>query len=315
MKHTPAMMFIPLIAAGALLVLTTPVDYAWTAWLAANKVETFAEIMAQSIFEMEMPGGGDVVVIFLITVVGFYYAASKAEFGSRLYRLRPAIGFLVAAAIVTAVFNVHSLKWVMGRARPDAVFSGQLPFTAWFTLGPQLMSQGVFHGSFPSGHTALAFTPFALTYVLAGRHQTAAVAFGAASVCLAVAMGVARCMTTSHWVSDVAGSLMLSAAAMHLLYYRLMRVPDQEALMAAENRLAGLPRGWELLMVFFVGLVYVGAMALMCGMRILWHQGMDAWILLLPAGICLLWTGTRYAFRLIRQLYDALDAALIEDDG
>lgn len=309
------MMYIPLIAAGALLVLTTPVDYAWTAWLAAHKVETFAEIMAQSIFEMEMPGGGDVVVFFLIAVVGLYYASAKAESGSRLQGLRPAMGFLVAAAIITAVFNVHSLKWAIGRARPNAVFSGQLPFTAWFVLGPQLMSDGVFHGSFPSGHTALAFTPFALTYVLAGRHKTAAVVFGTISIAFAVAMGAARCMTSSHWISDVAGSLLLSAATMHLLFYRLMRIPDQKAIIEAGKGLTGLPTGWELLMAFFIGLIYAGTMTMICGGRILWQRGIDGWVFLVPTGIGLLGLGIRLTFRLLRQLNDALENSPKGDGG
>jgi hypothetical protein len=216
------------------------------------------------------------------------------------------VGFLVIASLVTAIFNVHSLKWMMGRARPDAVFAGQLPFTPWFAFGPQLMNQGIFYGSFPSGHTALAFTPFAVVYVLAGRHRLAASAVGTAVALNTLAMGTARCMTTSHWISDIAGSIALSVAAMHLLYYHLLRVPDQKASLPSNYQQRVIMAGWELWMALYIGLSYAGIMAVVCGLRIWWHQGLNWWGLLLPAGAGLLWVGIRHAGRLARRLHRSL---------
>ena len=307
MKRKPSGSLTLLITAGAVLALTTPVDYAWTAFLANHKLDAFAEFMGRSIFEGEMPGGGDPVIMFMVGVVGLYYATLKAEAGSRLSRMRPAVGFLVIASIVTAIFNVHSLKWIMGRARPGAVFSGEFPFTPWFAFGPLLMDQGIFHGSFPSGHTALAFAPFTLVYALAGRRGLAAIAVGAVVALDALAMGIARCMTASHWISDVAGSIVLSIAAMHLLYFYLLKVPEQEAALPQGTDSRKIMVGWELWMALCIGLSYAGVTAVACGLRILWHQGLlHWWSLLVPVGVGLIWAGIRNACRLAGRLHRSL---------
>lgn len=295
------------VAAALLLLAVTPMDMAWTRWLAQHKVAAFAEFMAQSMFELEWPGGGDLVVCFLIAVVACYYCAVKARPGTTWARRRPAVGFIVTAGVVTAVYNVHSIKWILGRARPDAVFHGQLPFTPWFVPGPQLMSHGVFHGSFPSGHTALAFTPFALAFVLSDRRPAAAAAMGAAAALYAAAMGMARCMTTSHWITDVAGAVFLSVTAMVYLYYRLMRVPEQTHRCQAAAPPPDLPAGWELVLALTLGMVYAGAMALICGLRIGWQEGWSAWVLLVPAGAALAAAGIRLTGRLRRTVDRWLD--------
>ncbi|MFH1985616.1 MAG: phosphatase PAP2 family protein [Pseudomonadota bacterium] len=307
MKHASPVMLAVLIAAGAALLLTTPVDYSWTVYLATHKVESFAEYMGQSIFEGELPGGGDPVICYLIAVVGFYYATLRAKSGSRLYLLRPAAGFLVVASLTSAIFTVHSLKWIVGRARPGEVFSGHLPFSPWFALGPQLMSQGIFGGSFPSGHTALAFTPFALVYVLArrwsaGRNALLPVTVGALVMLYTAAMGTARCMTSSHWVSDVAGSVALSMAAMYLIYFKLLQVPAQEAAAGRGESERPLPIGWELRLAFSMSLFCAGAVAALCGLRIIWRQGLDGWSLMVPVGAVLLWIGVRQIICRCRQV-------------
>jgi len=270
-----------------------PLDYAWTVWLRKHRVRWLDHWMDRTLFEGEGLGGGDPVILFLILVVCLYYIAWKKGVASRLYVWRPHLGFILFTAITTSVMMVHSLKWVMGRARPSLVMKGVHPFSDWFEFGPHFITEGTYRGSLPSGHTAQVFTLMALAYVLLlavpkfKSQNLLGWLWGSVTLLYTLLMALSRCMKLSHWPSDVLFSLGLSWILMHLIYYTLLRIPDQENYYRTHGRFPPLPVVWELRLCLALFLMVLSAMALVLGIRSIFRDA--AWTLqvLLPIiGIC-----------------------------
>jgi membrane-associated phospholipid phosphatase len=270
-----------------------PVDYAWTVWLRKNRVRWLDHWMDQTLFEGEGLGGGDPVILFLIVVVFFYYLTWKKNSASRLIAWRPHLGFILVSAITTSVLMVHSLKWIMGRARPSLVMRGLQPFSDWFEFGPHFITEGTYRGSLPSGHTAQVFTLMALAYVLLlaipkfKSQNLLGWLWGSFTLLYTLLMALSRCMKLSHWVSDVLFSLGFSWILMHLIYYILLRIPEQEDYFHTHGQFPQLPAVWELRLCLLLFLMVLSAMALVLGVRAIFLSA--AWPLqgLLPiSGIC-----------------------------
>ena len=214
--------------------LLVPVDYDWTLVLRQHRILWLDRWMAQSLFEGEPLGGGDPIVFLLLLVTGAYYLAWKKGPASRFFVWRPHLGFILVTAMTTSVMMVHSLKWVLGRARPSYVVKELLPYTDWFEFGPHFISQGAYRGSLPSGHTAQAFILITIAYILLRApskfkyQRLTGWAWGVASLAYTLLMGISRCMHLSHWISDVVFAMGMSWILMHLIYYHLLKVPHQE---------------------------------------------------------------------------------------
>lgn len=263
-----------LLALGAISLTLVPwVDRPWTLWLRQHRWIRLDRFMDRTLFEGEWMGGGDPVVILLILVTIGYYLAWKGFFRTVMERWRPQFGFAVTCALITALQMVHSFKWVMGRARPKEVVQKGLAFSHWFEFGPHYITEGIYRGSFPSGHTAQVFILMALAYILAAdprlskRTRRWGWFWGAAVLSYTLVMGVGRCMSFSHWLSDVVGALTMSWVGMHLIYFHLLRVPEQTGFYRRWGRHPRLPLVWELqVSAWFLGL-FVGAMGLLLGLR------------------------------------------------
>jgi membrane-associated phospholipid phosphatase len=128
---------------------------------------------------------------------------------------------------------VHSLKWVIGRARPQLVLSHGVSFSDWYELGPLFISDGFFRGSFPSGHTAAILLFMTLAYAmvhnpLKRRDLTiAGWCWGAFTLLFALAMSVGRTMSLAHWIGDGLVTIVMNWTAMHALFFWILRIPDQ----------------------------------------------------------------------------------------
>ncbi len=307
-----------LLGSVAALTAATVVDYPLTKWLAGNGWADFAEIMGRSLFEGERPGGGDLVIFFIIGVFGFYALSLRSTAPERVAAWRPVLGFMVVGIILTAFAYVHTLKWLVARARPNLVFDGQYAFSAWYEIGPHFVTEGIYHGSFTSGHTAQAFVMMVLAYALAGNPATGrglkAVGWlvGALVVVYALGMGLARCMSLSHWVTDVVGAMVISWVTLHVLYFDIMKVPQQLRHRKALVRAGDLRVGWELLLGFYLVAMFLGILVSGIGLRALWvAQARWLAILLVPGIPAVIW-GFRRSAAGCRNLYREL--ALIDKE-
>lgn len=293
-----------LVMAGA-----TVVDQSWTLALSRHSLPRLVAFMGDSVFEGESLGANDLVIFMLLGAVAAYYAAWRWPKSAKLVAWRPQTGFILASALTTSVYLVHSLKWIIGRARPDLVLGHKAVFSHWFAFGPYFVTDGIFYGSFPSGHTSQAFILMAGAFALAGdplaSRSVRALGWlwGLLALAFSLAMGAARCMTLSHWLSDVLGSIGLGAICMHLLFFKILRVQDQRRYAADHGRPPELPQGWEIILCLHALPGVIGGMALVIGMRSIW-LGRSLWLMaLVPSGALLVWLAWRKSTGLLHRVW------------
>ncbi len=291
------------IMAGAALV-----DRDWTVALSRHASPKLVAFMGDSIFEGEALGANDLVIFLLLGTVTIYTMGWRRPGIKRIAACRPEAGFILTSALVTGIYVVHGLKWIMGRARPDMVLAHKASFSHWFTFGPLFVTDGVFYGSFPSGHTAQTMLLMTVAIALAGnplaKKHVCLIGrlWGALAIVLSLTMGVTRCMTLSHWLTDILGSIFLGIIIMYLLYSKVLRVPDQKRYMAHHGRLPELPRVWELILSFYFLLGTIGVMMVVLGSRGLWLGKGIGLIFLVPVGAVLLWKMWQKSTVLLRQV-------------
>lgn len=280
------------LAFGAgLMLLLARFDYAWTLFLREHRWRTLKDILARSLFEGEGLGAGDPVVFFLIGMTLLYYLSWRQPGRAFIQRWRPQLGFGVSSAVICGIYLVHGLKWIMGRARPYEVIKHDLPYSPWYAFGPHFVTDGIYHGSFPSGHTIQVFLLFCMAYMLAGdrrnapRLRLAGRLWAAVALTYALVMGAGRCMSLSHWISDVVGGILLAWLVMHLLYYRVLNVPGQSAYFEGHGCHRIAPAVWELRLCCWLLPWTLGLMAVAFGTRAIWHPDARFLVLLIPAGL------------------------------
>ncbi len=302
--------FITLIASVLLVMAAaTSVDKSWTLALSRHQLPWLVAFMGDSVFEGESLGANDLVVFLLLVTAAAYYAAWRWPQSGKISAWRPQTGFILAASLITAVYLVHGLKWVMGRARPDLVLEHQAVFSYWFVFGPYFVTDGIFYGSFPSGHTSQAFILMTGAFALAGDPvagrpvRACGWLWGVSALAFSLAMGAARCMTLSHWLSDVLGSMGLGSICMYMLYYKVLRVPDQRRYAARHGRLPELPPVWEIIFCLYALLGTIGGMALVIGARSVW-LGKSPWLaVMVPPGALLVWLAWRKSTELLHRVW------------
>lgn len=306
-----------LLGSVAAMICTTAVDYPLTKWIWQNGWTTFAESMGQSLFEGEYPGGGDLAVIFLVVVFGCYALSLRPQAPTGLAAWRPSLGFMVAGSLITAFAWVHTLKWLVVRARPYLVFDGSLPFTAWYEIGPHFINEGIYYGSFTSGHTAQVFVMMTLAYALVGRgRKPAGWVVGTGVLTYTLTMGLARCMTLSHWVTDVIGAVVISWRTLHVLYYQILKVPLQHRHRDALTGSGNLKAGWELLLGLSLVATCLGLVLAGLGLRAFWiPEARQLAFLILPGIPLAVWGALKsrqYCRRLNQALAEAPTGSLTE---
>jgi membrane-associated PAP2 superfamily phosphatase len=303
-----------LLVFGAAMVALPAVDRSWTESLIRQREEGFVQVMRRTVFEDDALGGSDIPVLLLALGMGAYVWSGRAAAGRRAVRLRPALGYVVVGALVGALGPVQALKWVMGRARPMVVLGPEhLPYTDWYTFGAHYVTDGLYWGSFPSGHTAAAFIPMAAVYALLGDPsvprlgRAAGWALGVLTLGFTAAMAVASAMTRNHWISDAVGVTGLVWLLLHGFYFRVLRVPEQRSWVARAGRPLPLPRLWEARLCLHGLAALAGLTALGIGARAPMLQHPPWLALLMPPGLAMAWWFFRRATRLLRRLHSVLD--------
>ncbi|MFC1857748.1 phosphatase PAP2 family protein [Thermodesulfobacteriota bacterium] len=307
------------LAATAVLVMVviTPVDYRWSIFFHEHNWPIFSKFIGQTIFEGEGLGSGDPVIVFLLLSVTAYYLAWKKPPHKSLLAWRPQLGYIVASGLISGVFLVHSLKWIMGRARPYLVLSKEMPFSAWYEWGPHFVTEGIYRGSFPSGHTAQIFLLMTVAYILAAdpghrvRWRVIGWLWGGFTVLISLAVGIARCMTLSHWISDVLGIIFLSWLTLHILYFRILRIPQQTQYYKIHGQYPATPQIWELRLCGYLFFVFLGFTGAAMAVRSIF-RGEALWLLLLGVlGIPLI----IFCGRRIQKLYGNLTPVVAPADN
>ncbi len=317
-KEPPWRLSFMCILAVSTIVMTTATlfDQTVTAYLKAHQIEQFTEMMGRSLFEGELPGANDPLVLLLLISLTIYWLSWRTRGSGNAQNpwipYRPQAGFILLCALVIAFLMMHGFKLSMGRARPGLVFNHGWPFSPWYAFGPHFIGNGPYSGAFPSGHTAQVFSAMAFAYVLIGdplfknKARIIGWAWGAGILILSVTMAVARCMSASHWLTDVAGSICLGWPVMHLIYHWLLFVPDQRRHMESHGTLPPVPTAWELRLGGFMVLITAGILLFVNGLRaVLLQQALWLAIGMLP-GLALIYWSVRKTVAVRRRVWEAI---------
>ncbi len=303
-----------ILIAVTLVIMTgaTWVDKAWTLTLDKIKWPRIETIMGRSMFEGEGIGANDAVLLMLLGAILLYYLACRKPELKIWAAWRSQAGFILVSALVTGVYFVHSLKWIMGRARPDLVFNKGMAFSHWFSFGPHFITDGVYYGSFPSGHTSQMFILMSVAYVLAGDSRLPKPArmagwfWGTGAVGASLVMGLTRCMTLSHWLTDILGSILVGWILMHLLYYHILRVPAQRRFILRHGSQPDLPDAWEIILCIHWLIGIAGLMMMVVGIRALLLQKGWWLLLLLFPGAFAAWFSWKKSTTLLCSVWQAI---------
>ncbi|HEX7929214.1 MAG TPA: phosphatase PAP2 family protein, partial [bacterium] len=240
----------------------------------------------------------------------------RAEPGSRLTAWRPVLGYWFVSALAAGLGAVHTLKWVMGRPRPYSVLGREhLPYSEWYQVGSHYVTEGIYRGSFPSGHTAAVFILMTLVYAYGANPAAPAPRrslmwpLGAAVLAYTASMGIASAMARSHWLSDAIAATGMVWVLIHALYFLVLRVPEQQGHLARHRHLLSMPSYWELRFCGWGFIALLGMLAVGLGVRAFWEQSPPYLAVLIPLGVLLWWLGFPRARRVIRLLHERLDGA------
>ncbi|MEE4313230.1 MAG: phosphatase PAP2 family protein [Desulfofustis sp.] len=298
--HTILLAAIILFAAAAMTALV-PFEIPLTRFVSAHRANWFVELMGDSLFELEQPGGGDLVVIFLIVSVLLYIGSSLVDSDCsrlpvipRLQRallVRPMIcdalrrhrlrlEFLLVSSFCCSILMVKTLKWIMARPRPKRILFGGEPFSNWYEFGPYFLDHGLYRASFPSGHAALAITLIGLAYVViySGswyRRPARGSLLLLSILVFAAAMATARIMSIAHWPTDVAFSLFGGWLLIHCLFFYGLRVASLQGDSYRYRGQTDIPPAWRAFrLCWYLSLLCLAFVMVVLGLR---HFFFDHW--------------------------------------
>lgn len=261
-------------------------DQEWTFYLHDNQHALFYKLMKRSVFHSGKIGASDPAIILQLVILVSYFAYSIKRRQKAFHTFRPFLGFFVFCGLFTGLGLVHSIKWVVGRARPNLIFNeGKFFFTEWYEFGPQFVTDGVFYGSFPSGHTATIFLLITIAYWFIGhpfgtfKSKMFGWFWGVSIMVYSSGMIIGRSMSFDHWLTDSVGIVLLSWIFIHLIYYRILKIPAQVRYVAAKGQYAPLPRYWELSLLWRLFFITLGVMSVLIAARGL-MIGRDSWLVL-----------------------------------
>ncbi len=281
-------------------------DYEISHWLRSLGWKAFADFMDRSIFEGEGFGGSDIGVIFQIAALFVYLWIEWLNKRQKLMSLRPHFGLFVFTSLTAGLLLVHTTKFVLGRARPYMVDgTGRIPFTEWYEVGPLFFVGKWSAGSFPSGHTASIVLLLGVAYVILfrfGRETRRPLAYliGTTILCFSVAMALARVISFQHWLSDTFASIFLGWLMIHISYFWILFIPQQERVMVGMMGYPDLPKFWEFRLFGWLLLVAIGITASVFGYRFFGREQIFLPAFALLAGVFLCGWGI-WKFYLSRQ--------------
>lgn len=148
-------------------------------------------------------GAGCFFYDFIVRKISFFEIFSPIR---KFFKISARQGLYLASVIfVIPYFTIHYIfKPLWGRARPYQIndFSGVLDFTPIYHFNPSWELS-----SFPSGHTSMAFSAFALYYVVPERYRAKLLPI----IWLwAILGGVNRIVVGGHFLSDVIASAIIT---------------------------------------------------------------------------------------------------------
>lgn len=279
-------------------------------WFRKRESELLENLFATSIFEGDALGAGDLIIFVIIACFIIYLLCCWSErkqlmMGSewrswhkKVKRTRIQLGFFLINTLCIALLSVQSIKFLMARPRPKQVlFYQDYPFYHWFEVGPQFIADGMYRGSFPSGHTSLTLVMLGGAYCLifCGRSLVSkwiGYFLYSLTMLLASLMAMHRVMTGSHWITDVIFTVMLGLGITHVLFFGVMRI--QEQLYEIEHHGVNYSKPFsELLIGLYFFLFCLGTVSMSIGIRSVLIPHTPILFALVPIGLIMIFLSYR----------------------
>lgn len=254
------------------------VDFSWTLYVHENQHPFLGDFMKRTLFDSGKFGASDPAVFLILVIAVAYFINNPQKKISQLGRYRPQLGFVLTSALITSLGLVHSLKIVVGRARPDMVLKHNYPYTKWYEFGAQFVADGFFYGSFPSGHTAGVFMLMSFSYILifdptkSFKFKIAGWIWGGLTLIYTSLMIVGRSMTLDHWLSDSIGITLMCWMSIHLLFFYVFKIPQQLEYINRHHAYPALSRYWEFKILWRLLILTLCVMSNIIGFRAVWIQ-------------------------------------------
>lgn len=165
----------------------------------------------------QMLGNMRVAVVTVSLIISIIITMTAAEWETKFYKYRKHALFLILT-ILTEMLLVNIIKDIWGRPRMRAI-SGYEEFRYWYEIaGP---AAGHDYRSFPSGHTANAFTLLAYCIFWPEIKSIKAKLFFVFALLWGSLVAISRLVLGAHFLSDVIAGFYVTLISAYG-YYRLL---------------------------------------------------------------------------------------------
>jgi membrane-associated PAP2 superfamily phosphatase len=188
--------------------------------------------------------------LVLIALAWLMWGLLRQERMLRLYGVFVLLSVALGPGlVVNAVFKDH---WDRPRPRDVVEFQGQMSYV------PAPL-RGAGGGSFPCGHCSVGFLYGLGFWIWRARRPRLAWTSLAVGLAAGTALGIGRMAAGAHFLSDVIWSALLAYGVAHILYYHVLRIPQQQDSTAAPAPTA-IPLRWTTVLAVSGALAVLAAL-------------------------------------------------------
>ena len=223
---------------------------------------TFANFMNESYFNFNGDGfgGQDLSYILFIFALIIYLITLKPKDEEKHILTRIRSGFIIVSSIVLFVFN-RVIATFFARVNPkEALYNTHL-YTSMLKFGNYSIPDAILKGCFTSGFTTLATIIITLAFIsLTSSNKLKIVLNFIIFSSWGIIMGITRVVSGENYPTDVLWGYISGALLVIWIYFRLLRVPDQESGKFEIYSKYGELR-WGISFIFYglcVGIVLIG---------------------------------------------------------
>ena len=190
----------------------------------------FANFMNESYFNFNGDGfgGQDLSFILFFFALIVYLITMIPRYEERYILTRIRSGFIIVSSVVLFVFN-RVLATFFARVKPREVLLNPHLYTSMLKLGKYSISDAVFKGCFTSGFTTLATIMITLAFISLTSSKIWKIVLNFIIFSSwGIIMGITRVVTGENYPTDVIWGYISGLLLINLIYFRVLRVPEQE---------------------------------------------------------------------------------------
>ena len=190
----------------------------------------FANFMNESYFNFNGDGfgGQDLSFILFFFALIVYLIAMIPRYEERYILTRIRSGFIIVSSVVLFVFN-RVLATFFARVKPREALLNPHLYTSMLKLGKYSISDAVFKGCFTSGFTTLATIMITLAFISLTSSKIWKIVLNFIIFSSwGIIMGITRVVTGENYPTDVIWGYISGLLLINLIYFRVLRVPEQE---------------------------------------------------------------------------------------